>query len=262
MKHSILIPHRNRDRQLELCLWSIHRSAIECGVKEYEVVAADSGQNGVCVDGWASGWYRVIPDPVPPAVFNKPRCLNLAIDAARGEILTFLDADAIVGKRFMETVDAFDREPSLVRVNYRVRYLAEDDALGIEMAADKAAHVDSLFAHYDSFPHGWEAYGHHHLNTWTDSVQPWGNSQFSICRKDLRGCRPDEAYAGRGQEDMDFNCQLEAAWGEAYRGVIFTDADHAMFHQRHEYEPEWNDEGRKRLNNERYRAKRMKLLGF
>lgn len=278
IRHSILIPHRNRHQYLGLCLWSIHRSAVVCEVREYEVVIADSGsaypltdelirfceddQNGLFGDSSGTTVHlRALTDPAPPRVFSKPRALNQAIDAARGDILTFLDADAIVGRLFMETPAQLDADAALVRVNYRVRYLPATKLWPIQRASNREIYVAKLFATYDEQPIGWEAYRNHYQNVWSPSEQPWGNSQFTIRRQDLRGARPDEAYFGRGQEDMDFNCQIEAAWDEAYRGVIYTDPDHAMFHLQHEYERGWNSDRLKYENNQRYRAKRLKLMG-
>ena len=39
--HSIIIPHRDYNRYLPHCIWSIERSAKFCGVEDYEVVVVD-----------------------------------------------------------------------------------------------------------------------------------------------------------------------------------------------------------------------------
>lgn len=265
MKHSIIIPHRNRLPFLRLCLWSLHRSAVECHVPEWEweAVVVEGGPAGD-VNGLASSNIRIVREPID-GPFNKCRLLNRGIEAVDGDIFTFLDCDAIVGRRFMECVARLE-DPSIHRVCYRVRYLCVSFLLWITEVADRSPFVDSLFASYNKsnvYRLGWEAYGTHDLNTWTDDPtrQPWGNSQWSVRRETLGDLRFDEGYVGHGQEDLDMLCRCEARWGKEYRGVIFTDPDHAMFHIESRHLNDWRDGALLKQNNARYKAKRKELLG-
>lgn len=258
VRHSILIPHRDRNRNLGLCLWSLLRSARHLDRCDWEVVVVDSGSKTVPQDGEC---WRVVTDLDPPADFNKSRCLNVGIESARGCVLTILDADAIVGKRFLESADCLD-DPSILRCCYRVRYLPPTEDIRIETAEDRAAYVDELFGSYDDYRRGLEAYGTHDRNVpepVSGTVQPWGNSQFSIRRDALGDLRYDEQI-GWGLEDQDMNLRLQALFGPFYRATIFTDSDHAMFHVEGPEQP-WRDKRTFVPNYLRYRARRKMLQG-
>jgi glycosyltransferase involved in cell wall biosynthesis len=169
--HSILIPHRNRNAWLDLCIWSILRSAYNCAVSQYEVVIADNGSDTVPV--FDDPRVRVIVDESPMPIFNKPRLLNIALDSVEGDVLTWLDCDMIVGKQWMDGAK-YLYEPfrpgmpssAIVRVCYRVRRLPEDLRFPITNANGREKFVDALFADYDAlddrgepkYPRGWEAY--------------------------------------------------------------------------------------------------------
>jgi len=107
MIHSIIIPHRGRERHLAACLWSIEHSRDVCGFArdalEFLVVDADDPfQSRVSATGIAPWSATFLFDPDHPALFNKPRLLNLGLRHALGDVITFLDADALVGPRFLE----------------------------------------------------------------------------------------------------------------------------------------------------------------
>jgi hypothetical protein len=58
----------------------------------------------------------------------------------------------------------------------------------------------------------------------------FGNSQFSMCRDVLGDLRYNEAFVGRGYEDLWF---IRETWKRApasYRAEIITDADHGLLH--------------------------------
>jgi len=257
--HSIVIPHRGRELHLELCLWALDRSATACGIDDWETVVVDD------------------PVPADPDGFNKARALNLGIERARGDILTFLDVDAIVGARFLEAALCLE-DASLDRCCYRVRKLPMCEDLRIQTAEDRAAYVSDLFEEYSRYPMAMESYGAYCIDVrrppgprgkrrvaWDQAMasgRPWGNSQFSIRREKLGDSRYDEEI-GWHAEDIDMNMQLQARFGLDYRGRIFTAPDHAMFHLEHTEHP-W-DEPRRNLGSRRlaiHKKKRKQLLGW
>lgn len=296
--HSILIPHRDRNAHLKLCLWSIERSAKACGVSDYEIVVVDNLSEVPPV--WISR-ARLISDSRPgdtldvpyradgkdkvvhfANVFNKSRCLNLAMEHARGDVLTFLDADAIVGRRFMEGVRCLV-DPTITRLCYRVRYLRAEDVWfrcppkppwSMCLRAIKAA-----FAEYDAEdatrgnidtrwgkpPKQWkyllayEAYRHHDLDRFEPGGQVWGNSQFSITRDNLGDLRWDESYAGKGFEDVRFLLDVEAKFGDQYRGVIDYTPERNMFHLEHGYDRNWGDTRIGHWHCRRYREAKQQM---
>jgi hypothetical protein len=93
MYHSIIIPHRDRLESLRLTLWGLGRSARRCKVTDYEVLVIDDGlvaeTRRVARESQCCG-VKVLTGPPPGR-----------IEMARGEVLTFLDADMIVGEKFM-----------------------------------------------------------------------------------------------------------------------------------------------------------------
>jgi glycosyltransferase involved in cell wall biosynthesis len=276
--HSILIPHRDRQQHLGLCLWSLGRCThfldfLHKRIDDFEVLVLDNGSQDLPavmraavsaeLDGRVS--VRVDKDAMP--VFNKSRLYNLGIEAAAGDVLTFLDADAIVGRRFLEGA-AVLADPALTRCCYRVRYLSLADAAPLrllEKAQSRDSGLDALFGRYnaqqdgyDVFQLGYEAYGVHDRSV--PNGEPWGNSQFSIRRDALGDLRFDEGFWGHGMEDLDLLMRIEAHCGDRYRGHIWTDGEHALFHQVHASNA-WRSSEYTFPNAERYRAKRKELLG-
>jgi len=260
MFHSVLIPHRDRRRHLDICLWSLDRSAGLSGASDWEVVVVDCGSGELpCGEGPN---IQVVRDTEAPREFNKSRAYNLGIEAARGDVLTFLDADAVVGKLFMEGVQCLAEE-RLDRCCYRVRYLPMAEAETLGAPATRAERADELFDRYPEFGMGLEAYRSFHLDIRRHPKiggEPWGNSQFSITREKLGDVRYDEEI-GWGIEDIDMNMMLQAKFGDGYRACIFTDPDHAMFHQEHPERP-WNNNGFLARRRRLHRLKRKERLGW
>ena len=227
MLHSIIIAHRNRNAHLEECCASIRASAAVTGQK-YEIIVADNGSATIpagAID------REIIIDRSPMELFNKPRLLNLGIAAAGGDILSFLDADAIVGAKWLWGARAARRR-HLTMVCYRVRYLTPAEPVDWSL--------------YEKKWKGYEAY-----NTPTyNPVEPparrpglwvFGNSQFTIARDKLADLRFDEGYAGRGCEDLDMMFQVWIRHKPEYRAMIWTKAPFAILCRRHEYEEGWKD---------------------
>jgi hypothetical protein len=185
--------------------------------------------------------------------FWKTRLLNLGIKESAGAILTFLDADAIVGPRFMEGQRVLYDLPDLTKACYRVQRLVADDWR--DLREHPQTHLDVLRARWPSRSVEricYEAYGtpDNHMGT----GEPHGNSQFSITREKLGDLRFDERYIGRGFDDLSMNRDLWRRYGESYRGYIWKDADHAMFHISHPYSPGFSADRWNQRNAELYRS--------
>ena len=295
MTHSIIIPHRARLRHLLTCLWSIERSARLTGERP-EVVVVNHG-TPVFPPRDRSIDLRVVQVEERMPTFNKARLLNLGIEAAGGDVLTFLDADAIVGARWLESVKRLDEttftvhfntweslveigeggvrmpaqfigtdhQPPPTRVCYRVRYLAASLYEASSYRCELHSCILECFRNYDSYPRAYEAYispG----NCPPEGQEPnpeqhlvFGNSQFSIRRDVLGDLRYDEAYVGHGFEDLDFLWRLwkdpEQGHAVDYSAVILTDADHALFHVRHDYNRDWKTDEIREINRRRYCAR-------
>ena len=269
-KHSLIIPHKGRAKHLAFCVASIHSSANLCGIPsdDYEILVVGE-QCGLSMEHFWIPCDDVPPvnlRPNEPAPFWKTRYLNMGIAAAEGDVLTFLDADAIVGPHFMENIARLDDE-SLTKLCYRVRYTTaiEWDNYGTNWGL--------AFGSYNDLPGcglAFEAYGSaecdHRQQMESEMPVHWspemfkeqaarrgrkrifGNSQFSITRKKLGDVRPDERYFGRGWEDIDFNKRIAARHGSEYRAEIVTDGQHALFHIRHEFTPGYGSDRWNRRN--------------
>jgi len=225
--NSIIIAHRNRNAHLEECCASIRAAAGVTGDR-YEIIVAD---NGSAEPPAVAPDRQVIIDRSPMDLFNKPRLLNLGIAAANGDILSFLDADAIVGPKWLRASRAARRR-HLTIVCYRVRYLTPDEPVDWTL--------------YEKKWKGYEAYNTPTYNpveapAWRPGLRVFGNSQFTIARRKLGDLRFDEAYAGRGCEDIDMMFQLWILHRPAYRAVIWTKAPFALYCRRHEYAADWKD---------------------
>jgi len=242
--HSIIIPHRNRHDHLRQCLQSIEWAQHTCGAGTlaHEVVVVDNGSaEPPGVSRW--GFARLVVDERPMPVVNKCALLNRGIDEARGEILTFLDADAIVGPLWLHGAARLlaDDRPTLVA--YRVRYLPQ----GQSVTSPEVWMALFTAAAYNSRQRAWEGYG-------TPDRSPreppeyctgpvFGNSQFSIRRDVLGDLRWDEAYVGRGWEDLDMLWRLWRRIGSAaYRGFIERDDPrYCLYHAKHPYSADWRN---------------------
>jgi glycosyltransferase involved in cell wall biosynthesis len=250
--HSIIIPHRNRNRYLDVCLWSLRQSAATTGISDYEIVVVDNGSD--CPPVPHDEHVVVVSVKRPSEWFNKPLCLNLGIEHSRGEILTFLDADAIVGKSFLEGISQL-ADPTLTRLCYRVRYVPSTDFFAdcpcLNTESVWSAAFDDHFARYDSHQRAFEGYDDPEHNANGGSIV-FGNSQFSIARPVLGDLRFNETFDGRGFEDLWLIREIWRQYGDHYRAAILTDPDHALLHMRHGYESDWHDIRKNKANYKLY----------
>jgi glycosyltransferase involved in cell wall biosynthesis len=241
--HSIILPCRNRHDSLELCLRSIKASADNCATIDWEAIVVDDSSRSEDEETYkaggfsftwpliSGGYQRRHYDIKQEQYFNKPKLLNIGISHAAGDILTFLDADAIVAPRFMENAQRLVDNPALTKLCYRVRHLAAGDVEPFRAASDPLSALQELFATYGDKRIRYEAYGRPDRGSWKKPRQPiFGNSQFSIRREVLGDLRYDERFAGRGYEDIYFNFLIWKTHYDTYNAEIVTDAEHAMYH--------------------------------
>lgn len=236
MRHSIILPTRNRNRTAALCIWSIQRSAAICGIDDYEIIVVDNGSDTPLQCG---ANVRVVRDDSPMPIFCKPTLQNIGIQESAGEVISFLDADTLVPLRWMDNIFKMSAESNLTKLCYRVRHLALTATEVLESAKDKSEVLDAWFEHYGDFPLAHEGYILPERNK-CDGLPIFGNSQFSIRRDVLGTTRFNEEYIGRGYEDLWMNRELWMRDPDSYRAEIVTDADHALFHVfTSVYEPDW-----------------------
>ncbi len=208
-------------------------SAEHCATNDWEVIVVDDTHyedSSILPwkkDAFNATYYYTEQEPF----FNKPKLLNIGISHAKGDVLTFLDADAIVAPRFMENPQRLVAEPSLTKLCYRVRHLSKADAQPVHDNSDWRAVIERLFADYGEKRIRAEHYGQPDKGSWKRTSTPiFGNSQFSIRREVLGDLRFDERFKGRGYEDIHFNFLIWKHYYKTYRAEIVTDADHAMYH--------------------------------
>ena len=230
MKISIIIPNRDRDSEFLLCAAALNAVArpTDVELEIIEVSDAETFSHGIAPVLMMRNLTLAIPRGPDP--FCKPRFLNAGIDAATGDVLTFLDADAIVPPAFFDTIQLLD-DPTLTKLCYRVRRIPMEQVAPLTDAPDKRQFIGDLFSRYDEYPLSFEAYGR---PDWDRPRKPgeavFGNSQFSIRRETLGDLRFDESYVGRGYEDLDLNLRIWERYGDNYRAEIVTDAEHALLH--------------------------------
>jgi len=240
MLHSIILPHKNRNRALFQTLWSVRRSAVACHVDDYEVVVVDALSQFPPL--LATHHERVVTNHIPSEVFNKSLCLNIGIEQSKGDVLTFLDADMLVGWYWMRGVTRLFGPDRLTRLCYRARQLIVSDqgdnqAILLNMlegAVDKDQMVQGWFDSYARSTKCYEAYGDPDRGNNPKQTEPvFGNSQFSIRRDVLGDLRYNDEMVGAGFEDLWMIRQIWEQYGDDYRGVILTGADDALLHMGH-----------------------------
>jgi glycosyltransferase involved in cell wall biosynthesis len=253
--HSIIVPHKNRAMNLAVCLSSLAHSAKICKVsdKDFEVIVVGDTPRGLQHSFCRTVAFTRCPPvrlaPNEPTPYHKTAVLNAGIDSARGDVLSFLDADAVVGPRWFQNIAILEGD-SPIKVAYRVRYAEYEPWQGQWI---------KKFSEYEKHRLAFEAYGEAH-DDWAQRInnkevplgKPFGNSQHSIRRDVLGDLRYDERYVGRGFDDIHFARALAEKYGERYRAEMITDGPHALFHIRHRQSPGFNAGPRNERNKRLY----------
>jgi hypothetical protein len=283
--HSIIISHRNRHANLQVCVWSLQRSARLCGVDEYEIVIVDNGSTppptaaALTTGGSTSSpddprgcdasHIRIVHDRRDMPIFSRAQLMNAGIDAAgtvgrtgearrpRGDdVLTALDADAIMGRYWIRAADLL-ADGALTKVTYRLRHLrAQTTRILQSHWPPPAALIDEFFQRYEMFQRSPETLGSGELGVYETGNRGsiYGTSHFSIRRDVLDDLRYDERYVGWGSEDLDLNRRLVRRAGDNYNAYLETRPHWAALLLWHPYGPDWYSPERQRANYDMFRA--------
>jgi len=140
---SVVVPVRNRPRQLERCLAALER--LDYPRDRWEVIVVDDAstdETASCAEAWC--------ERLPLRILRMPErvgaaeCRNRGALAAQGEILAFTDSDCLPDVRWLrELVPEFVR-PGVVAVG------------GAVLPADEASWLDRYEAVASPLTHGWE----------------------------------------------------------------------------------------------------------
>jgi glycosyltransferase involved in cell wall biosynthesis len=267
LKTSIIIPHRDRNENLATAIMSLRISASYAKLEpgQWEIVVVDGGSKVPPEDEDKVSVIQTHADDP----FNKSRLSNIGIANADGDLLTFLDADAIVGPQFfLHTYAALGADPGLTKIAYRVRTTQPAYvSYGVKEFRERRnlSALKNLFSHirWEQSPIAFEAYGvPHRRGDWIRLKKMqgiiFGNSQQTVPRWTLGEVRFDEQYVGRGFEDIDFNLQLWVAWHPQHQARILIGLQNAMYHVWHEPFAEtshWGPRSYNMLNRKRYMRK-------
>jgi glycosyltransferase involved in cell wall biosynthesis len=127
---SIVVPTRNRPRQLLALLDSLRRQS-GAGDFQWELVLVDDGSDGhprAVVERYLSAW-----DAAAVRLHALERCSgvsrarNVGVELSRGETIAFLDDDILVGENFLcETRRVHAAHPHILVLNGQLRRLRDD----------------------------------------------------------------------------------------------------------------------------------------
>ncbi|MFZ5832441.1 MAG: glycosyltransferase family A protein [Planctomycetota bacterium] len=238
-RHSIIVTHRDRHAHLAWLVWSIWWCAEQTRRRDFEVVVVHAGEPVPSLPGFC----RIVRHEQPMPVFHKTLLQSIGIDHAVGDVLTFLDADAIVGPQWLGAVDALLSDPSLTKLCYRVygfRAPANQFANPWDRPHDaNVADYDWIWRYYRRFDHAFE--GRRLPHTSPPTGEPlFGNSHFSILRSNLGTTRPPLEFIGAAYEDIAFNRAIWHAHGDRYRARLAADPPQAVARILHKrYQGDW-----------------------
>lgn len=236
MHHSIVIPHRRRVWNLAACLRSLQRSADATGVHDYEVIVVNDREEPLLRSVFPTTPHlRIIDLYRASKPFNKCILQNVGIEASSGSVLSFLDADAVVGRDWL--LNVCDRLDGLTKLCYRVRRIPCNISCLVG-ADDEHFDREAVWAFENwttlgtAFPLAFE--GREKPETDRPYGEPlFGNSQFSIRREVLGDLRFDEEYEGAGFEDIAMNRAIWRQHYTTYRADMPTEPERCILHISH-----------------------------
>lgn len=183
---SVIIPAYNRQEHLRYCLEALSKQTLSSDY--YEVIVVDDGssdETAAVAEEFRTTTIRT-PNRGPGAA------RNVGIEAAKGDILIFLDADMLVENDYLDQIcQRFRGSNSLLLLGAR-RHLPKGHT-NAESGEYQLDSREKLLRRY--------SFCLSHLNC------PWSlayTCNFSITKHFLRGLRFDESFVGWGLEDIDF----------------------------------------------------------
>lgn len=113
---SVVIPARDEEKLLPLCLESLKRQSFR---GTYEIIVVDNNSRDRTADVARAAGAQVVLEPHRGITWARQR----GLEAARGEIIACTDADSTVGPRWLETIwNALARDPGAVAIGGQVYY--------------------------------------------------------------------------------------------------------------------------------------------
>lgn len=140
---SIVVPVRNRPRQLDACLAALAR--LEYPSDRWEVIVVDDASSDDTA-ARAEAWKERLALQLIrlPQQVGAAECRNQGARAARGEIIAFTDSDCLPHPRWLRELAPEFVRPSVVAVG------------GAVLPVDEAAWLDRYEAVESPLTHGWE----------------------------------------------------------------------------------------------------------
>lgn len=125
---SIVIPTRNRPKQLRRAVRALRREALEAGLDVEIVVADDASDLRVAAADLAgeagAGAVRVVRLPRHAGAAGAR---NAAVEHCRADVIAFLDDDIVPAQEYLrETIEFHRRHPEILVVNGNLRPLRDD----------------------------------------------------------------------------------------------------------------------------------------
>ncbi len=147
---TVIICTRNRPRELEQCLTALRDQQY----RDFDVLVVDNGSGDVTADICRTQGVSCIREAVP----GLTRARNLGARAARGELVAYIDDDAIAEPEWLDALVREFQDPRVGAVAGRTRYMqAVGDSLhmsGHEAIGEVAPRPHRRF---DRSVHGWFA---------------------------------------------------------------------------------------------------------
>jgi len=182
-------------------------------------------------------------------LFNKCALLNTGVHESRGNLLTFLDADAMVCPNFVKNMAEHDWKFG-EKACHTVRYLpATDRPEVLDALEHDETTLAEIFRMEQLMQKGPMARGKPHVFHRVCGTTIFGNSQFTITRETLGDCRWDERFSGGKLEDADMNLRIADALGTQYKPFIPADGEASIICFRHPHIKPWITQEQTHLNN-------------
>jgi glycosyltransferase involved in cell wall biosynthesis len=120
MRFSIIIPAKNEEQRIRVCLE--HIACLDFPKDEFEVILGDNGSQDRTVDVFRSWSDRLLLSVVSKPGVNISAARNAGVMASRGEFLAFLDADCLPPRHWLQSGARLLERPNagIVGAHYRI----------------------------------------------------------------------------------------------------------------------------------------------